>query len=73
VDIPALGENAQPSGDEALGADHSVNVRMRAALSLPFGTPMGGNPMLVSYTCRQPAAPGESGPAGDRLKRIMGL
>ena len=56
VDIPALGDDAQPSGDEALGADHSVNVRMRAALSLPFATPLSGNLMLVSYTCRQPVS-----------------
>ena len=33
-----------------------VNVPMRAALSLPFATPLSGNLMLVSYTCRQPVS-----------------
>ncbi len=53
VDIPALSDDAQPSGDEALGSDNSVNVRMRAALRLPFATPLSGNLMLVSYTGRK--------------------
>ncbi len=29
-----------------------VNVPMRAALSLPFATPLSGNLMLISYTGR---------------------
>ena len=29
-----------------------VNVPMRATLSLPFATPLGGNLMLISYTAR---------------------
>ena len=31
----------------------TVNVPMRAALSLPFGTPLSGNLMLISYTGRK--------------------
>jgi hypothetical protein len=32
---------------------HAVNVPMRAALSLPFATPLSGNLMLISYTGRK--------------------
>ena len=31
----------------------AVNVPMRAALSLPFATPLSGNLMLISYTGRK--------------------
>jgi hypothetical protein len=31
----------------------AVNVPMRAALSLPFPTPLSGNLMLISYTGRK--------------------
>jgi hypothetical protein len=31
----------------------TVNVPMRAALSLPFATPLSGNLMLISYTGRK--------------------
>ena len=31
----------------------AVNVPMRAALSLPFATPLSGNLMLIAYTGRK--------------------
>ncbi len=42
----------------------AVNVPMRAALSLPFATPLGGNLMLISYTGRRSGKGRRDGAAG---------
>ena len=48
--MTAFPDNAAAAGRRQARIMRAVNVPMRAALRLPFGTPLSANLMLISYT-----------------------